>query len=48
VFSQIAIILLALFGIALGIREGDYFFVGTAVLIGVFAAKTLYQLKTGK
>ena len=47
-FSQIAIILLALFGIVIGIREGDYFFVAIGILIGIFAAKTLYQLKTGK
>ena len=47
-FSQIAIVLLGLFLIAMGIREGDYLNVGIGALVGAFAAITLYRLRTGK
>jgi len=47
-FSQIAIILLGLFLIVTGFREGDYLNVGVGALVGVFAVSTLYKLKTGK
>lgn len=47
-FSQIAIVLLGMFLIATGLREGDYLNVGVGVLVGAFAAVTLYKLKTGK
>ena len=47
-FSQIAIVLLGLFLIAIGVQEGDYLNAGIGALVGVFAAVTLYKLKTGK
>lgn len=47
-FSQMAIIFLALFLIVMGFREGDYLNVGVGALVGVFAVSTLYKLKTGK
>jgi hypothetical protein len=47
-FSQIAIVIMGLFLVANGIRYGDYLSVGLGVLVGVFAATTLYKLKTGK
>lgn len=47
-FSQIAIILLGLFLIVMGFREGDYLNVGVGALVGIFAASTLYKLKAGK
>jgi hypothetical protein len=48
VFSQIAIVLLGLFLIAMGFREGDYINVGSGILVAAFAASTLYKLKYGK
>lgn len=45
---QIAIILLGLFLIVIGFREGDYLNVGVGALVGVFAVSTLYKLNTGK
>jgi len=48
VFSQIAIVLLGVFLITIGLREGDYLNVGIGFLVGAFAAITLYKLKTGK
>lgn len=45
VFSQIAIIVLAVFLVAMGLREGDYLNVGLGILVGAFAASTLYKLK---
>ena len=47
-FSQIAIVVLGLFLIVMGFREGDYLNVGVGALVGAFAAVTLYKLKTGK
>jgi hypothetical protein len=47
-FSQIAIVLLGLFLIVMGFREGDYLNVGVGTLVGVFAVSTLYKLKAGK
>ena len=47
-FSQIAIIFLALFLIVMGFRESDYLNVGVGALVGVFAVSKLYKLKTGK
>jgi len=46
-FSQVAIVILAIFLLAMGVREGDFVSVGLGVLIGSFAAHTLYKLKTG-
>ncbi len=47
-FSQIAIVILAIFLTATGLREGDYLEAGLGILVGAFAAITLYKLKTGK
>lgn len=47
-FSQIAMILLGLFLIVMGSREGDYLNVGVGALVGAFAVSTLYKLKTGR
>ena len=47
-FSQLAIIVLAVFLVAIGLGEGDYLNVGLGILVGAFAANTLYKLKTGK
>lgn len=48
VFSQLAIIILAVFLVGMGLREGDYLNVGLGILVGAFAANTLHKLKTGK
>lgn len=47
-FSQLAIVVLALFLVAMGLREGDYLNVALGALVGTFAATTLYKLTTGK
>ena len=47
-FAQIAIVLLGLFLIAIGLREGDYLSAGIGALVGAFAIITLYKLRTGK
>lgn len=47
-FSQLAIIILAVFLVVLGLREDDYLNVAVGALLGAFAATTLYKLKTGK
>lgn len=47
-FSQIAIVILSLFLITMGLREGDYLNVGIGTLVGAFAIITLYKLKTGR
>ena len=47
-FSQVAILVIALFLFVMGLRAGDYLSVGLGVMIGGFAAHTLYRLKTGK
>ncbi len=47
-FSQIAIVIIGLFLVVNGIRNGDYLNISLGVLVGVFAATTLYRLKTGK
>jgi hypothetical protein len=47
VFSQIAIIVLGLFLVVMGFREGDFLHAGLGALVGMFAAHTLYKLKTG-
>ncbi len=47
-FSQIAIVLVGVFLVAIGFREGDYLNVGLGILIVAFAGSTLYKLKTGK
>ena len=46
-FSQLAIVVLGIFLIAMGLREGDYLNVGIGILVGAFAVVTLYKLKTG-
>ena len=46
-FSQLAIVVLSIFLIAMGLREGDYLNVGIGILVGAFATVTLYKLKTG-
>ena len=46
--SQIAIVLLGLFLVAIGLREADYLNAGIGALVGAFAVVTLYKLKTGK
>ena len=47
-FSQAAIVVLGVFLIVMGLREGDYLNVGIGILVGAFAASTLYKLKSGK
>ncbi len=46
-FLQIAIVILGLFLVVMGFREGDFLNVGLGALVGVFAAHTLYKLKNG-
>jgi len=46
-FSQIAIIALGFFLVVMGLQEGNYVNVGLGALVGVYAAMTLYKLKTG-
>ena len=47
-FSQIAIVVLGVFLVAMGLRDGNYLNIGVGVLVAVFAASTLYKLKSGK
>ena len=47
-FSQVAIIVLGVFLVAMGLRDGNYLNIGVGVLVAVFAASTLYKLKSGK
>jgi hypothetical protein len=47
-FSQVAIILLGLFLVVIGLRQGDYLNVGLGLMIAGFAATTLYRLRSGK
>lgn len=47
-FSQIAIVILGLFLVVVGIRDGDYMSVGVGILVGFFAVTTLHKLKSGK
>ncbi len=47
-FVQIGIIALAMFLVVMGLREGDYLNVGLGLLVGAFAASTIYRLKTGR
>lgn len=46
-FSQTAIVVIGLFLIVMGIREGDFLSVGLGALVGTLAAHTLYKLKSG-
>ena len=47
-FSQIALVIIRLFLVVNGIRNGDYMSISLGVLVSDFAASTLYKLKTGK
>jgi len=47
-FSQLAIIVLGVFLVAMGFREGNYLNIGVGVLVAGFAASTLYRLRSGK
>ena len=47
-FSQIAIVIIGLFLILMGVRDGDYINVGLGVMVAAFAGTTLYKLKIGK
>ena len=47
-FSQIAIIALGIFLVVMGFLDGDYLNIGAGVLVAVFAASTLYKLKSGR
>ena len=46
-FSQIAIVVMGLFLVVMGFREGDFLSIGLGALIGMFAAHSLYKLKNG-
>ena len=46
--SQVAIVIIGLFLISMGIREGDYLDIGLGAMVVAFAGITLYKLKTGK
>jgi hypothetical protein len=48
VFSQVAIVIIGLFLIVVGIRDGDYLNIGLGVMVAAFAGTTLYKLKTGE
>lgn len=47
-FSQLGLILMGLFLVVEGIKDGDYLHLGIGLLVAVLAASTLYKLKTGK
>lgn len=46
--SQVAIVIIGLFLLVMGIRDGDYLNVGLGVMVAAFAGTTLYKLKTGQ
>jgi hypothetical protein len=48
VFSQVAIVIIGLFLLVMGIRDGDYVNIGLGVMVAGFAGTTLYKLKTGR
>lgn len=47
-FSQVAIVILGLFLVAVGIWDGDYMNVGVGILVGFFSVTTLHKLRSGK
>ena len=47
-FSQVAIVVLGIFLVAMGLRDGNYLNVGVGILVAAFAVSTLYKLKSGK
>ena len=46
-FSQIAIIVLGLFLVVIGLQDGNLVTAGLGALVGMFAAHTIYKLKSG-
>jgi hypothetical protein len=47
-YSQIGILVMGLYLIVDGMLDGQYLNAGIGLLVGVYAATTLYKLKTGK
>ncbi len=47
-FSQIGILVMGLYLVVDGMLDGQYVHAGIGLLVGVYAATTLYKLKTGK
>ncbi len=47
-YSQIGILVMGLYLIVDGLPDGEYVHVGIGLIVGVYAATTLYKLKTGK
>ena len=47
-FSQVAIVVLGVFLVAMGLRDDNYLNVGVGILVAAFAISTLYKLKSGK
>jgi hypothetical protein len=47
-FSQVAIVVLGIFLVAMGLRDVNYLNVGVGILVAAFAISTLYKLKSGK
>ena len=45
-FSQVAIVVLGIFLVAMGLRDGNYLNVGVGILVAAFAISTLYKLKS--
>jgi len=47
-YSQVGIIIMGLYLIVDGLLDSQYLHAGIGLLVGAFAATTLYKLKTGK